>query len=61
MLINSLRLYERILKGLHDPDPDVREHAIGCLSFLVANMRQRQLILPPPVKGMLDNLPEGEQ
>lgn len=61
VLINSLRLYERILKGLHDPDAEVREYAIGCLSYLVANMRQRQLVLPDPVAGMLQHLPEGDR
>ena len=61
MLINSLRFYERILLGLRDPDPEVREYAIGCLSFLVPNLKQAQLILPPAVVGMLESLPAGER
>lgn len=59
MLINTLRLYERILLGLIDPDEDVRECAQGCLSYLVHHLKMQQIILPPPVEAMLHHLPTG--
>lgn len=60
MLITSLRFYERILLGLHDPDREVQAAASGCLSYLVVHLKQRQLVLPDPVAAMLAKLPEGE-
>lgn len=60
MLINTLRFYERILLGLYAPDEEVREHALGCLSYLIVHLKQRQLSLPPAVVTMLEKLPEGE-
>lgn len=58
MLINSIRLYERILQGLASEDPEVVGYAEGCLSFLVLHLRQRQLVLPPRVAAMLERLPQ---
>lgn len=60
MLINSLRLYERILKGLRSPDEQVREQAIGCLSYLVVHLKKEQIVLPDEVAAMADNLPPGD-
>lgn len=60
MLVNSLRLYERILKGLRSPDEQVREHAIGCLSYLVVHLKKEQIVLPDEVASMAGNLPPGD-
>lgn len=60
MLINSLRLYERIQKGLRDVDPEVREHAISCLSYLVVHLKSEQLVLPNEVADLANRLPAGD-
>lgn len=59
MLINTLRLYERVLLGLDDPDEEVQGCAEGCLSYLITHLKMRQAVLPPPVVAMLQRLPEG--
>lgn len=61
MLINSQRFYERIQLGLHHEDEEVRGCAEGCMSFLVTQLKQRQIVLPPGVEAMLARLPEGER
>lgn len=60
MLITTLRLYERILKGLRHPEEQVREHAIGCLSYLVVHLKKEQVVLPDEVEHMATQLPEGD-
>lgn len=60
MLISTLRFYERILLGLHAPDEETQGFALGCMSYLILHFRERQLVLPSRVAGMLAHLPEGD-
>lgn len=59
MLINSLRLYERILQGFDAADQDVRDAADTCLSFLIPRLRSPQIVLPPEVEERLNKLPSN--
>lgn len=59
MLITTLRFYERILLGLYDPDDEIKEVALSCLSYLVFNMKQITLDLPPPMAKLCRLLPAG--
>lgn len=57
MLINTVRLYERIQLGLRDPDPDVRACAESCLSYLVIHLKAEQIVMPDHMVTRLDRLP----
>ena len=59
MLISTLRFYERILLGLDSPDPDVKDYAIGCMSYLTCFLRLKHITLPEHVVAMLSHLPES--
>lgn len=58
MLIQSTRLYERILLGLESEDTTTRNAAESCLSYFVLHMRNRLVVLPPELVEKLDLLPE---
>lgn len=58
MIITTRRFYERIQLGLQQDDEQVREMAIGCMSFLAHKLKAQQIVLPDEVVAMLDLLPE---
>ncbi|OWT53380.1 hypothetical protein CEY11_24820 [Candidimonas nitroreducens] len=58
MLISTVRFYERILLGLHTPDPDTQEYANSCLSYLTSFLRLRHIELPDHIQRALSHLPE---
>ena len=60
MLVNTLRLYERILLGFESDDEDVQVAALSLLSFLVIHLKLRQIVLPQELVPMLERLPLPE-
>lgn len=58
MLVDNINFYARILAGLHSKDPEVKEYANCCLSYLVCFLRLEMINLPPHVEAMLSHLPE---
>ncbi len=58
MLIDNIESYTRILAGLQSKDPEVKDYANCCLSYLVCFLRLRMIVLPPHVVAMLNYLPE---
>lgn len=58
MLIDNIEFYARILAGFQSEDPEVKEYANCCMSYLVCFLRLRMITLPPHVVSMLEHLPE---
>lgn len=58
MLISTLRLYERCLLGFESDDEEVQSAAQSCLSFLVIHLRRREIVLPPELVPLAQQLPD---
>jgi hypothetical protein len=60
MLISTVRLYERCLRGFESDDEEVQSAAQSCLSYLVIHLRLGEIVLPPELVPLLRKLPEPE-
>lgn len=60
MLVNTLRLYERILLGFDSDEEQVQAAATTMLSFLVIHLKLKHIVLPPELLPVMEYLPLPE-